>query len=57
MTRFKKWFLDEYPICKETLMTDRTNLFLTHIKKSCPNGHFEKEFLPALESFVETVRS
>jgi hypothetical protein len=57
MSLLKKLFADDCPVCHETLITNRTNLLLSHVKKSCPNGHFEKEFHPALETFVETFKS
>lgn len=57
MRIFKGLFADECPKCKETLVVNNTNHFLAKIIKSCPNGHYEKEYHPALESCIETIES
>lgn len=57
MLLLKKVFTDRCPVCQEALVADSTYLLLSHVKKSCPNGHFEKEFHPALETVIETYKS
>lgn len=41
------------PICKDTLITNKSNTLFSHIIKSCPRDHYEKEFIPSLEGYVE----
>jgi phage FluMu protein Com len=50
-------FVEKCPTCKENLAVNKTNPLSTQVIKSCPNGHYEKEFHPALESYIETVKS
>lgn len=53
MTLFTKLFQEQCPICKEVLTTHKSNVWISHVIKSCPNDHYEKEFIPALEAFIE----
>ncbi|HET6872264.1 MAG TPA: hypothetical protein VFH42_04670 [Sporolactobacillaceae bacterium] len=57
MLLLKKMFTDRCPVCQEALVADSTHLLLSHVKKSCPNGHFEKELHPALETVIEMYKS
>ena len=56
MSIFKSLFTEKCPTCKKTLVTDKSNVFHVVIKKSCPDQHFEKEYHPALESYIESHR-
>lgn len=44
---------EKCPICNETLIADKSNVLLSHIIKACPKNHYEKEFIPSLEGYVE----
>ncbi|TVY00988.1 hypothetical protein FPZ49_32875 [Paenibacillus cremeus] len=53
MSFFNKLTQERCPICKEPLTTDKSNTLFSHVIKSCPKDHYEKEFIPALEGYVE----
>lgn len=55
MSFLKKLFTEECPTCKDQLVSKSDTLF-SQIIKFCPNGHYEKEFHPALETWVETYK-
>ncbi|WP_316099237.1 hypothetical protein [Bacillus siamensis] len=38
---------------KKTLDTTKSNAFHGIIVKTCPSHHYQKEFHPALETFIE----
>ncbi len=44
---------EKCPICKEPLTTNKSKAIFSHIIKSCPKDHYEKEFIPSLEGYVE----
>ncbi|MDT8862228.1 hypothetical protein N0O92_18620 [Alkalihalobacillus sp. MEB130] len=50
-------FKDTCPTCKQTLKHDKSEALIGRIVKHCPEGHYEKEYHPALETFVETIRN
>ncbi|MDC3414731.1 hypothetical protein NC797_16835 [Aquibacillus sp. 3ASR75-11] len=52
MNILKNLFIEKCPKCKDTLV-NKPNTLTTQIIKFCPNGHYEKEFHPALESYIE----
>lgn len=54
MKILKNLFFEKCPRCKEFLTTDQSNTLLCHVIKACPNGHYVKEYHPALETYVET---
>lgn len=54
---FKNLFTDKCPACKEPLTVNRTGSFTNRIVKFCPNGHYEKESHPALETCIETFKN
>lgn len=56
MNILKNFFIDKCPKCKDSLV-NKPNTFTAQIIKSCPNGHYEKEYHPALESCIETIKS
>lgn len=41
------------PVCKAVLSAEKTNILWSHVIKSCPHGHYRKEFIPSLESYIE----
>lgn len=53
-----KWmrllFIEQCPKCKKTLETSRSNIWKSLVIKSCPDHHYQKEFHPALETYIET---
>ncbi|MDC3424349.1 hypothetical protein NC797_07490 [Aquibacillus sp. 3ASR75-11] len=48
----KNLFIEKCPKCKDMLV-NKSNTLTAQVIKSCPKGHYEKEFHPALESYVE----
>ncbi|MBY0030887.1 hypothetical protein H7K20_27935 [Priestia aryabhattai] len=42
------------PKCKKVLNTRKSNALSATVIKSCPDNHYQKEFHPALETFVES---
>ncbi|UOQ93942.1 hypothetical protein MUO14_02905 [Halobacillus shinanisalinarum] len=52
----KNLFKEKCPQCKEHLTVNRTSLLSSQVVKFCPKGHYEKEYHPALESYIETVQ-
>ncbi|WP_404900491.1 hypothetical protein PV791_06315 [Priestia filamentosa] len=46
-------FSERCPKCKETLNTTKSKALYGMIIKTCPNHHYQKEFHPALEAFIE----
>nr|WP_239566139.1 hypothetical protein [Paenibacillus sacheonensis] len=57
MSLLSKLTQEKCPLCGETLSTDKSNSFISHIVKSCPNEHYEKEFIPALEGYIEHYKA
>ena len=55
MNIMKNLFIEKCPKCQDPLVT-KHNGFTTKMIKFCPNGHYEKEYHPALESFIETLK-
>lgn len=53
MTFINKLTQEKCPVCNETLITDKSKPLFSHVIKSCPNDHYEKEFIPSLEGYVE----
>lgn len=53
MSLLTKLTQEKCPVCKETLTTDKSNILFSHVIKACPNDHYEKEFIPSLEGYVE----
>lgn len=57
MRFFKNLFKDKCPTCYEILQLKSGEVFFSKTIKSCPKGHYEREFHPALESYIETIRT
>ncbi|CAM3790850.1 hypothetical protein [Marinicrinis lubricantis] len=53
MNIFNSLFSEKCPKCNQVLLTDKSNALLSHVVKSCPNGHYVKEFHPAIETYIE----
>ncbi|WP_409252647.1 hypothetical protein V1502_01580 [Bacillus sp. SCS-153A] len=47
-------FKEKCPKCNRTLVTHKSKVFSLVVIKSCPEKHFEKEYHPALESYIES---
>lgn len=45
---------EKCPHCKKTLETTKSNVLFGVIIKACPDNHFQKEFHPALETYIES---
>ncbi|CAI9390645.1 hypothetical protein ACTQ5K_18325 [Niallia sp. Sow4_A1] len=54
MRLFKTLFSEKCPECQKTLVTDKTAFMNSIVKKSCPDNHYQKEYHPALETYVES---
>lgn len=54
MNIFKKLFVEQCPICHKILETHNSNTLKAIVVKSCPDGHYQKEFHPAIETYVES---
>ncbi|MGV2939107.1 hypothetical protein AB5I83_05910 [Mesobacillus sp. LC4] len=46
-------FAEKCPRCKKTLEVKEHPSSKTIIIKACTTGHYEKEFHPALETYIE----
>lgn len=57
MNVFKSLFQEKCPTCKKTLITDKSDVFHSIVRKSCPEQHYEKEFHPALETYIERYKA
>ncbi|NOU73600.1 hypothetical protein GC098_19605 [Paenibacillus sp. LMG 31458] len=53
MSLFNNLTQEKCPVCKEKLTTYKSDILLSHVIKSCPQDHYEKEFIPSLEGYVE----
>ncbi|MFP7732020.1 hypothetical protein ACLHDF_01070 [Priestia aryabhattai] len=53
-----KWFHflfnERCPKCKQVLNTSKSNALRSTVVKVCLSNHYQKEFHPALETFVES---
>ena len=56
MSLLKHLFSEKCPHCHQTLETSKSKAFKGIIIKSCPEQHFQKEYHPALETYVEQRR-
>jgi hypothetical protein len=57
MNFIKRLFIEQCPKCNKALETSRSNTLKSIVVKSCPDQHYQKEFHPALETYVETYHS
>lgn len=46
--------MDTCPTCKKVLETKQSNFLKAIVIKTCPDNHYQKEFHPALESYIES---
>jgi phage FluMu protein Com len=51
---FKNLFIVRCPSCKEILETHKSDVYKSVVIKSCPKKHYQKEFHPALEMYIES---
>lgn len=52
--KFLKLLLNERcPKCNKVLDTAKSNILCATVIKHCPDNHFQKEYHPALETFIE----
>ncbi|MEO2076091.1 MAG: hypothetical protein ABGX20_12050 [Bacillus sp. (in: firmicutes)] len=54
MRFLKNLFVEHCPKCNKVLETHHSNTLKSIIIKSCPEQHYQKEFHPALETYIET---
>jgi hypothetical protein len=50
----KNLFIERCPSCKKILETYRSDFYKSVVIKSCPKKHYQKEFHPALEMYIES---
>jgi len=53
----KRLFVETCPTCQDVLQLRTDDCLSARSIKACPHGHYEKEYHPALESYIETYRS
>ncbi|WP_202617823.1 hypothetical protein [Bacillus dakarensis] len=56
MNLFKRLFSEKCPHCHKTLETNQSNIVKGIIIKACPDQHFQKEFHPALETYISSSK-
>lgn len=54
MRFLKKLFIERCPKCHKVLETHNSNFFKVIVIKSCPDQHYQKEFHPAFETYIES---
>lgn len=53
MNFIKNLFMDKCPHCNKVLMNSTSSMLNPIVIKSCPDGHYEKEYHSALETVIE----
>ncbi|WP_449622624.1 hypothetical protein [Robertmurraya sp. Marseille-Q9965] len=53
MKFIKNLFMDKCPHCNKVLINSTSSMLNPIVIKSCPDGHYEKEYHSALESVIE----
>jgi len=53
MKRWPSFFAERCPKCKSALEVSKSNALQGKVVKTCPNLHYQKEFHPALETYIE----
>ncbi len=54
MNFFKRLVTEHCPKCHKVLETSHSNTLKSIVVKTCPDRHYQKEFHPALETYIET---
>jgi hypothetical protein len=54
MNILKRLFVEQCPRCNKILETHNSNTLKAIVIKSCPDGHYQKEFHPAFETYIES---
>ncbi|MDQ6597290.1 hypothetical protein [Bacillus salipaludis] len=54
MGLFKNLFIDRCPKCNKILETHQSKTLKGIVIKSCPDQHYQKEFHPAFETYIES---
>ena len=54
MRIFKNLFIEHCPKCNKVLETQNSRTLKAVVIKTCPNHHYQKEFHPALETYIES---
>jgi len=54
MSFLKRLFSDKCPTCNKVLNTNKSNFLKARVIKTCPENHYQKEFHPALETYIES---
>jgi hypothetical protein len=56
MSLINRLFTDKCPVCNKVLETKKSNFFKATIIKTCPESHYQKEYHPALETYIESTQ-
>ncbi|WP_176541281.1 hypothetical protein [Bacillus sp. AFS076308] len=54
MRLFKNLFIEHCPKCNKVLETKNSKILKSIVIKSCPELHYQKEFHPAFETYIES---
>ncbi|KKB35804.1 hypothetical protein [Bacillus thermotolerans] len=57
MNLFNCLLSEKCPYCRKTLETSKSNIRKGIVIKACPDQHFQKEFHPALETYIENRKT
>ncbi|MFC4322988.1 hypothetical protein [Litchfieldia salsa] len=54
MNLLKLFINEKCPKCNKTLETKHSSILSAFVIKYCSEGHYQKEFHPSLETYIET---
>ncbi|WP_160726024.1 hypothetical protein [Bacillus sp. USDA818B3_A] len=57
MHLLKRLFNEHCPTCNKVLETKNSNVLKSIVIKTCPENHYQKEFHPAFETYIESNAS
>ena len=57
MKLLKRLFIDSCPTCNKVLDTNKSKFSNSIVVKTCPDNHYQKEFHPALETYIESDKA
>ncbi|MFD2682396.1 hypothetical protein [Bacillus seohaeanensis] len=54
MNVLKRLMYEKCPKCNKKLETSKSHIINAVVIKSCPENHFQREYHPALETYIES---
>lgn len=57
MSILKRLFVEHCPKCRKELKVEKSNSLKGIVIKSCPDHHYQKEFHPAFETYIESYKN